>query len=97
MGDLDLEVAIGLGYARIQQYHFAVSEGEPMPLANHIPEIWCRIQGELFPESNCSPPMQAPKTPQQFQSQLLRQGASFSFDCEDLRRPLSTPSLGLLC
>ena len=21
-----------------------------MPLTNHIPEIWCRFQGELFPE-----------------------------------------------
>ena len=50
MGDLGLEAATGLGYARIQQYHFAVSEGEPMSLTNHILENWCRFQGELFPE-----------------------------------------------
>ena len=46
---------------------------------------------------NCSTRMQAPKTPQQFQSQLLRQDASFRFNSEDLRRTLSIPSLSLLC
>ena len=50
MGDLGLEVAIGLGFARIQQYHFTVSVGEPMPLTNHILENRHRFQGELFPE-----------------------------------------------
>ena len=46
---------------------------------------------EACPTGNCSPPMQAPITPQQFQSQPLWNVASFTFDCEDLSRPLSIP------
>ena len=44
---------------------------------------------------NCSPPIQAPKSQQQFQSQLLRQDASFTFGCDDLNRLLLILSLRL--
>ena len=44
---------------------------------------------------NCSPPIQAPKTPQQFQSQLLCQDASFTFGYDDLRRQILILSLRL--
>ena len=44
---------------------------------------------------NCSPPIQAPKIQQQFQSQLLRQDASFTFGCDDLNRLLLILSLRL--
>ena len=44
---------------------------------------------------NCSPPIKAPKTQQQFQSQLLRQEASFTFGCDDLNRLLLILSLRL--
>ena len=37
----------------------------------------------LNPSCNCSPLIQAPKTQQQFQSQLLRHDASFTFGCGD--------------
>ena len=78
-----------------------------MPITNLIRDNWCRFQGELFPEiqdavgpllknhRNCSPPIQAPKTQQQFQSQLLRQEASFTFGCDDLNRLLLILSLRL--
>ena len=50
---------------------------------------------ELKTEGNCSPPIQAPKTPQQFQSQLLCQDASFTFGYDDLRRQILILSLRL--
>ena len=44
---------------------------------------------------NCSPLIQAPKTQQQFQSQLLRHDASFTFGCGDSNRLLLILSLRL--
>ena len=46
-------------------------------------------------EGNCSPLIQAPKTQQQFQSQLLRHDASFTFGCGDSNRLLLILSLRL--
>ena len=57
-----------------------------------------RKEGEITEKTdkgNCSPPIQAPKTQQQFQSQLLRQDASFTFGCDDLNRLLLILSLRL--
>ena len=51
--------------------------------------------GKLSLIGNCSPPIQAPKTPQQFQSQLLCQDASFTFGYDDLRRQILILSLRL--
>ena len=53
------------------------------------------ITRELKALCNCSPPIQAPKTPQQFQSQLLCQDASFTFGYDDLRRQILILSLRL--
>ena len=78
-----------------------------MPITNLIRDNWCKFQGELFPEiqdavgpllknhRNCSPLIQAPKTQQQFQSQLLRHDASFTFGCGDSNRLLLILSLRL--
>ena len=56
----------------------------------------CKAGGlQLNTTSNCSPPIQAPKTPQQFQSQLLCQDASFTFGYDDLRRQILILSLRL--
>ena len=50
---------------------------------------------EPLMQGNCSLPIQAPKTPQQFQSQLLCQDASFTFGYDDLRRQILILSLRL--
>ena len=54
-----------------------------------------RGTAEQYIKGNCSPPIQAPKTPQQFQSQLLCQDASFTFGYDDLRRQILILSLRL--
>ena len=50
---------------------------------------------DTMKHSNCSPLIQAPKTQQQFQSQLLRHDASFTFGCSDSNRLLLILSLRL--
>ena len=55
----------------------------------------CPHCGSVNVTSNCSPLIQAPKTQQQFQSQLLRHDASFTFGCGDSNRLLLILSLRL--
>ena len=53
------------------------------------------VEATVFKIGNCSPPIQAPETPQQFQIQLLCQDSSFAFGYDDLRRQILILSLRL--
>ena len=64
-------------------------------LTRSTPELLRIAEVFIKRTGNCSPLIQAPKTQQQFPSQLLRHDASFTFGCGDSNRLLLILSLRL--
>ena len=85
--DLDLD-------ATEDQVHFLKP---PMELAVELVsgKKFRPIEAHLKSKALHGSETRAPKTPQQFQSQLLWQDASFTFGCDNLNRPLLIISLRL--
>ena len=50
MGIKSWEMGTCLVYAEIEVSHYAISRGDSMSLSNQIRDLWCKFQGELFPE-----------------------------------------------
>ena len=65
----------------------------PSPRRNWRGWLWAKSQKE---SCNCSPPIQAPKTQQQFQSQLLRQDSLFHFWLRRFESPALDPLLAIV-